>query len=323
MKNVLVKNISLEYRDDIAFRIYTIMNGTWDAYYTWFELTARKKRQRRKHQLFDFYTKAKRQGKTNSRLSLQVIPMYENGGIFYPAGGAKRIAIAYALGYKYLKFIPTSKDVIRKHNTDLSDLVLPDDILRSLFVRKQVLKLSMRARFGTYQSVPELAIRQASRQDHVQRLKEYGVFKLIGGKTVLDIGCNMGMLTLECAKTARQVCGIERFEEYVDIGNILKDFYKIKNIDFVGDTFLDHISENKGRYDVILALAVHDWMECEFLTFFKHLYNLLAKHGTVIFESHKGQSLKRLGRQIKIAGFEVSRLSCSAKRRFALRCTKK
>lgn len=188
-------------------------------------------------------------------------------------------------------------------------------------IKKRLSEILKEPRFGSYQSVPELSI-DGMRTNHRGRLKEYGVFELIKDKSVLDIGCNIGQMTLECAKTARYVCGIDPVLEYIQAALILKDFYDRQNVDFRNITFLNHIPGSESKYDVILAFAVHNWVECNLVDFFKHLRELLVGHGTVIFESHRGRNIKKLSRQIQSAGFDTEKRKCSTERRFALRCIK-
>jgi len=72
-----------------------------------------------------------------------------------------------------------------------------------------------------YHAVPELGIE--GYRDCAERLKLMKVGReILEGKRVLDIGSNMGMITLECAKIADYVCGIETSIGYVEISDILK-----------------------------------------------------------------------------------------------------
>jgi len=172
-----------------------------------------------------------------------------------------------------------------------------------------------------YHAVPELGI--DGYRDCAKRLKSCHVDEaFLKGNKVLDIGSNMGMVSLECAKHADYVCGIETSIGYVEISNILKDYLGRDNATFMNQSFLDHAKETDVKYDVILAFAVSNWVGVDVTEFMKLCADILADDGVVLFETHRSKNGKKERRAISAAGFDLKEFALIEKRRHVFECTK-
>lgn len=160
-----------------------------------------------------------------------------------------------------------------------------------------------------YQAVPELGI-EGKKKCH-ERVRNYKIDVAVVGKRVLDIGSNMGMMSIECSKAgASSVHGIEIEEPYFDTSCVLKEFYGFSNVNFYHTSFKKHFdSMPSGSYDVILSLAVHRWVakfdKIGNNDFFKKMAQLLSDNGVLILESHRRDKRKGLQKSLEESGFSI------------------
>ena len=72
-------------------------------------------------------------------------------------------------------------------------------------------------------------------------------------KTVLDIGSNMGLVSIHLADFVKKVIGIEINPYVVNIGNSIKEELKVENVEFIKTRFEDYKTDEK--FDIVLSLA--------------------------------------------------------------------
>jgi hypothetical protein len=102
-------------------------------------------------------------------------------------------------------------------------------------------------------------------RDTAERLGRYN-FSDFKDKTVLDIGCNLGMLGREALKLgAKRVCGVD-WPQVCDIARELAILDGYFNIDFFGadirDLTVSEITRKTGieKFDIHLFLAMENWV---------------------------------------------------------------
>jgi len=110
------------------------------------------------------------------------------------------------------------------------------------------------------------------------------------GKTVLDIGSNMGAILFNVRESIKSGLGVEINEFLVEqselISNYLNSNEKLKfsNIPF------EDLNEEQSTFDVILSLANHSTFDGNTKqsldSYFNKIYGLLTEDGQLIFESH-------------------------------------
>ena len=81
------------------------------------------------------------------------------------------------------------------------------------------------------------------------------------GSTVLDIGCNTGFFSIECAKRGASVVGIDYFGKVIDLANKIKNsIYFVNNIKFYEMNVGENLNE-LGTFSHILMLSVIHYLD--------------------------------------------------------------
>jgi 2-polyprenyl-3-methyl-5-hydroxy-6-metoxy-1,4-benzoquinol methylase len=107
------------------------------------------------------------------------------------------------------------------------------------------------------------------------------------GDTVLDFACATGLFSLELAKDAKEVHGIDISSEMIVIANKKVSERGIKNADYVQGSIFDERYKS-GSYDLILALNI------------------------LLYFQDTGKVIKRLNQLLKPGGLIISETACLA-----------
>ena len=86
----------------------------------------------------------------------------------------------------------------------------------------------------------------------------------------------------------KKATGIEYNTSLVNISNYVKNIYKIHNINFINDNFVNY-NFNGEKYDLVLSLANHHTYDegiKDTNNFFSKINDLLNINGYLILESH-------------------------------------
>jgi SAM-dependent methyltransferase len=124
---------------------------------------------------------------------------------------------------------------------------------------------------------------------------------------VLDLGSNVGFMSLKCAALAGEVHGIERYAHWVEIADLAKEYLGFDNCHFhVGDALA---FEPPCLFDVILSLSFHHWGPDVFARYVEVvLKGMLKPGGHLLFESHGPKSrelFERYADYLQSVGFTV------------------
>ena len=139
-----------------------------------------------------------------------------------------------------------------------------------------------------YQSFEPLAL--PGQRPTRERANVYGLSRLISPESrVLDVGSNMGCMSLEAAHRAREVIGIEVNQDLLWIAETLRKHTRQENVRFLSTPF-DEFEDREG-FDVILASAVHRWTGMPIEAFVVRIKKLLKPGGVLIFESNNYRDL--------------------------------
>jgi len=143
-------------------------------------------------------------------------------------------------------------------------------------------------RLQFYQSFEPLGL--AGQRPTEERARLYGFDTLIGpASRVLDVGSNMGCISLEAARRAREVIGIEINEDLLWIAEKLRKHVGVANVRFLRMSF-DRF-EDVERFDLILASAVRRWIGMPIDAFAVRIKSLLKPGGVLLFESNNYRDL--------------------------------
>ncbi|MDR2527221.1 MAG: methyltransferase domain-containing protein [Rickettsiales bacterium] len=128
-------------------------------------------------------------------------------------------------------------------------------------------------------------------KDTDERLKQYDLCNYLKkDDEILDIGCNTGFIDLTISNKVKNILGIEFEQNLVDIGNKVKDFVEIKNVEFRQADF--NKFEIDKKFDFIFSFAVHHWIGMDLDAYGEKIYNLLKEKGKVIFETRNIEDLR-------------------------------
>jgi SAM-dependent methyltransferase len=72
---------------------------------------------------------------------------------------------------------------------------------------------------------------------------------------VLDLGCNVGFLTLEAAKTAKHCVGLEQHADLIAIANRVRSYLGVSNCTFIAGDAATY--RNESPFDLVIAAAPH------------------------------------------------------------------
>jgi len=134
--------------------------------------------------------------------------------------------------------------------------------------------------------LPRFELLEAVRNTQ-ERLRRFGVGQeQLKGKTIIDLGCNVGGIAFECAKLgAAHVLGVDIVAERIAVAQAIKEFAGLTNVNFtVGDVTVDPFLVCCPA-DVVFCLALDGWVSNR-----KHLYQILGEltREVLYLETHDG-----------------------------------
>ena len=150
-----------------------------------------------------------------------------------------------------------------------------------------------------YQSLEKINL--SGLRNTQKRIDALGLQNLVENKSVLDIGSNIGAISLQLDQKFIRFDNVEYNTTLNKIGERISKFLNIKNINFYSQNFLEIKLEKK--YELILSLANHSTYDKGIVDtelYFKKIHNLLNYKGILVIESHhpKYEDLKNFERTI-------------------------
>jgi 2-polyprenyl-3-methyl-5-hydroxy-6-metoxy-1,4-benzoquinol methylase len=140
------------------------------------------------------------------------------------------------------------------------------------------------------------------------RLQDFGITKQsLGGKTVLDLGCNAGGMLFEMQKYSPGQClGVEYDSEKVLIAQQIAAYNGLNNVKFI-QADVDHTDAHQlsGPYDVVFCLALEKHIQNP-----PKLYELLSQvtREVLYFEGNSNTNPKKVKKALSEAGFRNIRI---------------
>lgn len=120
-----------------------------------------------------------------------------------------------------------------------------------------------------------------------KRLETMEIDKYIKDKTILDIGSNIGAISLQVDQTFRSFDNVEHNISLCKIGEKISKFINKKEINFYSEDFMK--KKFIKNYDIILSLANHHTYDKGIKNtdlYFEKIFKLLKNNGILIIESH-------------------------------------
>lgn len=175
------------------------------------------------------------------------------------------------------------KNILKKF-VDVDNFPTP---YRKLVKKLKMLDKLMKLRegnFNKYQTFDELGIKNGERSTE-ERFKKYCLGKILqADHDVLDIGCNVGFLSLYVGNFVKSVTGIDVNKTLIDVANAAQAALVRPHC-----TFRNKSAENfkpDHKYDVILSLAVHRYLKIGFKDYGQRLWEMLKNDGLLVIETH-------------------------------------
>jgi 2-polyprenyl-3-methyl-5-hydroxy-6-metoxy-1,4-benzoquinol methylase/tRNA A-37 threonylcarbamoyl transferase component Bud32 len=151
-----------------------------------------------------------------------------------------------------------------------------------------------------------------------ERLKSLSDYS---GKTILELGCNMGLLSIHLLKEAgaAKCIGIDHDKKILESAKLISEVYDVNpqfkkiNFDSAKNWESDLLSEN---IDIVFALNVLNWVNDK-----DRLLSFLSNFPEIIFEGHDATEVER--KRFEQIGFKtIEEIGYSERERIILRCRK-
>ena len=139
---------------------------------------------------------------------------------------------------------------------------------------------------GYYQGFEEIQIDGCRPTE--KRFERYGIESYLSkDKKALDIGSNCGFFTLFVSKYVSNIDGVELNSYLVDIGDEVKNYLEIRNLEFFKSSF-EEFNKNE-TYDVIFSLANDETIDGNtkftFKEYIEKIIKLIKNNGYLMFET--------------------------------------
>ncbi len=137
-----------------------------------------------------------------------------------------------------------------------------------------------------YQSFDRISV--TGLRDTAARVAAFGLEELVEGRTVLEIGCNTGFLSLSIASAASSVFAFELNPHLIEIAETARRHLAIDNVEFAVSAFED-LTPSTG-YEAVLSFANHHTYDGNtrqsLEQYFDRCRAFTAPGGRFVFESH-------------------------------------
>ena len=138
-----------------------------------------------------------------------------------------------------------------------------------------------------YQSMESIGLK--GKRPTAYRINEYGLNQILRKQDdVLDIGCNSGFLDISIAGMVHSVTGIEYDESLVKVADLVAEYLKVSNCEFLIGDFNDWYRDKgiDAKYNIIFSFAIHHWLNLPSKEYVAVIDQMLRADGYVCFESH-------------------------------------
>jgi len=149
-----------------------------------------------------------------------------------------------------------------------------------------------------YQSLEEIGVRGLRNTE--SRIQSLDLLNKVAGKTVLEIGCNTGFISLSLAKAAKRVVAFDVNPFLVSIAKKVSAHLNHQNVEFLTCSFEEF--EKSRKFDVVLSLANHSTYDQNTKhsidSYFRRCKEHLNQSGILVFESHPTEHEQNHGENV-------------------------
>ena len=100
--------------------------------------------------------------------------------------------------------------------------------------------------------------------------------------TALDAGCGSGVLTKFLSQYNRSSVGIDPSKEMLDLANLKKNKYNLKNTEFIKSNIEDYVHSTNKKFNIVISSSVLEYVD-DLKKNFLMLRDLLDEDGVIIF----------------------------------------
>jgi len=172
-----------------------------------------------------------------------------------------------------------------------------------------------------YYSLDFKGIRFPGERPWIDRWNRFKDVTAYNGKTIIELGCNMGLLSTYLLKErdAERCVGVDHDTRIIVSAQLIGDVYNV-NPEFFRINFdsKDNWEERLLSYnaDIIFALNVLNWLNDK-----QRFLNFLANFPQVIFEGHDSTEIEK--KRFQELGFtNIAEIGISDRERIILKCVK-
>lgn len=253
--SIPLNRVCYDNRDDITFRIYIMMTDDWASMKTWKKLKhgskAKKHGSYNPKYLIDLLDAVKNTSVKNTKFAWKGVP--EKGqildnvhfafdkktGIYYPAGGGSRVAIAYFLCHSHIPglLIPTETGRAWRKNFGVGTrhfMGMPEDIIQKMLFRREVNNIfidgviSKNIEKEFLYKIPDLGFRGRCDRNDLLDNKEF--LDKIKGKKVVNLIQDNGYLEVGLADHCVSILTTGRSSYKLKISRKMAEYYGKDNI---------------------------------------------------------------------------------------------
>ncbi len=253
---VPLTRICYDYRDDIAYRIYVMMTEDWVSMKLWKRLKHGKKAKKlgsyKPKYLFALLNLVKETPVKNTKFAWKGVKKQghildnvhfafdKKTGIYYPAGGGSRVAIAYFLCHSHVPglLVSTKEGGAWKKSHGIGSKHfngMPDDIIKKMLFRREINNLFVdgiiRGKIGKefLYKIPDLGFRgECDRND---LLNDKTFLDKVKGKKILNLIQDNGYLEVGLSEHCSSIMTVGDSIYKIKISKKIAEYYKKYNID--------------------------------------------------------------------------------------------
>jgi len=208
-------------------------------------------------------------------------------GVYYPSGGAARLAIAYFLGHKYIPALVGDIEKTRLWQKGFSVETkhfrgMPQHIIDKMLCRRKICNLFSRfvinkkiRRTDFLYEIPDLAFRGKYSVNKLINDKEF--ISCIKEKRILNLSLDNGWLEVNISKYAKYITGAGS-SSFVKISSLISSYCKNNKCKFLRSRYLEDITDT---FDVVLYNKMA--YDKSFNLFFKNRKIIYDKNDCVIY----------------------------------------
>lgn len=179
--------------------------------------------------------------------------------------------VTYPYKHRYELYLSYKNKEITKINYDINKLWLSKyHLFGSEYLYQSYLPLGLRGDRSTN-----------------NRIFIYDIVRYLNkSMNCLDLGGNLGFVSLTLSEFVKNIKIIEKDKDVIQIGNRVRKESYVRNVKYMNCDLIEYLRIDRNKYDFIMSLAIHKWIDVNFNYYFKLIDEVLIINGILLLESH-------------------------------------